>query len=266
MLSASASALSVRGLGKSYWIWRRPGSPLWHGLLQRLARGPLPARLGERLGRRAAAEVREFRALEDVSFELGPGESLAVIGRNGSGKSTLLQVLAGTLAPTAGEVSRRGRLAALLELGAGFHPDFTGRQNARPWAAVLGLDESLLATRFPSIEAFADLGDFMDRPVRTYSSGMLLRLAFAVSVSVDPEVLLIDEVLAVGDPGFQFKCLERIRRMQGDGVALLLVSHDLVAVRSLCDRALYLEAGRVKASGPTAEVVEAFLMDLRDEQ
>jgi lipopolysaccharide transport system ATP-binding protein len=263
---ASTPAVSVRDLTKSYRLWRTPTSPLSHRILRTLGRTVGPASLRRNLERRAQAEVREFRALEGVSFEVARGESMAVVGRNGSGKSTLLEIVAGTLAPTAGEVSVDGRVAALLQLGAGFHPEFTGRENARLSAAVLGLPRDEIEAGLPAMEAFADIGDFLDQPVRTYSSGMLLRLAFAVSVTVRPDVLLMDEVLAVGDPGFQFKCLQRLRQLQAAGVTVLLVSHDLVAVRNLCDRAVYLEGGRCRAVGATTDVVEQFLLDLRDEQ
>jgi lipopolysaccharide transport system ATP-binding protein len=263
---AAVPAVSVRDLTKSYRVWRAPASPLSHRLWRTLGRSARPLSLRRALERRAQAEVREFRALDGVSFDVARGESVAVVGRNGSGKSTLLEIVAGTLAPSAGQVSVNGRVAALLQLGAGFHPEFTGRENARLSASVVGLSGPEVEASLPAIEAFADIGDFLDQPVRTYSSGMLLRLAFAVSVSVRPDVLLIDEVLAVGDPGFQFKCLQRLRRLQADGVTVLLVSHDLVAVRSLCDRAVYLDQGRCRAVGATTDVVEGFLLDLRDEQ
>ena len=244
---ATDAALSVSALSKCYQIYARPQDRL----LQTLWRG-----------RRTF--YREFWALRDVSFELARGEAVAVIGRNGSGKSTLLQLIAGTLAPTAGSVRMAGRVSALLELGSGFNAEFTGRENVAMNAAILGLEGDEIRRRMPEIEAFAEIGEFIDQPVKTYSSGMMMRLAFAVSVSVEPEILIVDEALSVGDIVFQFRCLERLSRLVGSGTTLLFVSHDIGTVRAFCSRAVYLEAGRVKAIGSTEDITEAYISDMHE--
>ncbi len=197
-------------------------------------------------------------ALREVTFSVEAGEVFGVIGANGSGKSTLLKIIAGILAPTAGQVLVRGRLAALLELGAGFHPDLTGRENIFLNGALLGFSRAEIARRFEEIVAFAELERFVDTPLKHYSSGMQVRLGFAIAVSSDPEVLLADEVLAVGDERFQRKCLERIAHLVRQGGAVILVSHNLDLVRSLCGRALWLERGEVRALGAAAEVVDQY--------
>lgn len=237
---SSEMAVRVDGLRKHYRLYARP--------YQRLA---------EILwgGGRGGQEVR---ALDDVSFTVGRGETIGVIGQNGSGKSTLLQVLAGTLRPSAGRCQVRGRVAALLELGAGFHPEFTGRENVYLNAAVLGLTRAEVDARFAAITAFADIGAFIDHPVKTYSTGMYVRLAFAVAVTVEPDVLLIDEALAVGDLRFQLKCLERMRTIQQRGATIVLVSHSVEQVRRFCQRALWLDAGRVVMDGPAAVVTDRY--------
>jgi len=196
---------------------------------------------------------KEFWALRDVSFDVRRGETVAVLGPNGSGKSTLLQVLCGILRPTAGDIRVHGRVSALLELGAGFHPRFTGRENVYLNGAIMGLSRREVEEKFDAIAEFADIGDFMDQPVRTYSSGMFLRLAFAAAINVDPDILIIDEALAVGDAVFQHKCSNHIRKLQGSGVTLFIVSHDRSAILSLCERAILLKKGRVmKDSTPEA--------------
>ncbi|HZU05701.1 MAG TPA: ABC transporter ATP-binding protein [Chloroflexota bacterium] len=200
----------------------------------------------------------EFWALRDVSFAVAPGEALGVIGTNGSGKSTLLKLATRLLRPTRGRVEVHGRVAALLELGAGFHPELSGRDNIYLHAAVLGIPRRRVEERFADIVAFAGLERFVDTPLKHYSAGMQARLGFAVAVHVDPEVLLLDEVLAVGDLQFQARCLERIRALHAEGRTVLLVSHDLQAVTELCTQALWLHEGRVRAIGPPAEVVAAY--------
>jgi lipopolysaccharide transport system ATP-binding protein len=216
--------------------------------------------------RDGAGNGRDFWALRDVSLAIEPGETVGVIGRNGSGKPTLLQIIAGTLTPTTGDVTVRGRLAALLELGAGFTPELTGIENVRMNAGVLGLSPKEIDDRLDRILAFADIGGHADQPVRTYSSGMFVRLAFAVAIHVDPDVLIIDEALAVGDIAFQARCMARIRRFQDEGKALLFVSHDVATVRALCHRCLYLEHGAVLALGPAPTVVDQYIRDLHVEQ
>ena len=250
-------AIRVENLSKCYEIYANPRDRLKQFVMPRL----------QRLAGQATKQYfREFWALKDVSFEIKKGETVGIIGRNGSGKSTLLQMIAGTLTPTSGTVQVHGRVAALLELGSGFNPDFSGRENVFLNGAILGLSEADIATRFNEIAAFADIGDFIERPVKTYSSGMLMRLAFAVSVCVDPDILIIDEALAVGDMAFQFKCMKRLELLTQSGVTLLFVSHDISAIKAFCQRAVYLTTGRVSGSGSASDMVEMFLLDMRKEQ
>jgi ABC-2 type transport system ATP-binding protein len=233
----NAPALEVADVSKKFRLYReRPTS--------------LKARI---LHSRMRAE--DFWALHDVSFHVPEGSSLGLIGHNGSGKTTLLKIVAGILRPTSGVVRQRGRLAALLELGAGFHPELTGRENVYLNASFLGLSRRQTDAAYEAIVAFAELQDFMDNQVKFYSSGMLVRLGFAVAVHVDPEVLLIDEVLAVGDEAFQAKCLDRIGQFQRDGRTIVLVTHALDTVTQICDRAVMLHHGEVHASGAPADVV-----------
>ncbi len=196
-------------------------------------------------------------ALRDVSFEVRRGEALAVIGRNGSGKSTLLEIIAGTVTPTAGAVEVRGKVAALLELGSGFNPEYTGRENVILNGLLLGLSRDEMLARFDQIAAFADLGDVLDRPVKTYSSGMVMRLAFSVQVVLEPEILIVDEALSVGDFFFQQKCATRIRQLREQGVTLIFVSHDMGLVRNVCRQAVFLKTGMLQYCG---NVVEACRM------
>lgn len=202
--------------------------------------------------------VRPFWALREISFEVQAGESLAVIGRNGAGKSTLLSILAGVTAPTSGVVSRRGRIGALLELGAGFHQDLTGAENAKVTASLMGLSRDEVRRKFDSIVAFAELEQFIDEPLRTYSIGMIARLGFALAIHVDPEILVLDEVLSVGDEGFRRKAIEKIEQMARGGATLLFVSHGLDLVRSMCNRAIWLEEGRLRLDGPVGEVADLY--------
>jgi ABC-type polysaccharide/polyol phosphate transport system ATPase subunit len=203
-----------------------------------------------------------FWALREVSFNVEPGESLALIGANGSGKSTALKLISRIILPTSGTVSVRGRVAALLELGAGFHPDLTGRENVALNGSILGLSRSFIRRQMDEIVAFSELQRFIDAPVRNYSSGMLMRLGFSVATAFQPDILIIDEVLAVGDQAFQDRCLRRIRDIQENGATVILVSHDLESVRRLCQHAIWLDAGRVRADGPTAEVASKYLEEL----
>ncbi|HLA76541.1 MAG TPA: ABC transporter ATP-binding protein [Vicinamibacteria bacterium] len=200
----------------------------------------------------------EFWALREVSLSVRRGETVGIVGRNGSGKSTLLQLIAGTLTPTSGRTEVTGRVSALLELGSGFNPDFTGRENVVFQASLMGLPSAEIQERFPEIAAFADIGDFLDQPVRTYSSGMFVRLAFAVAISVNPELLIVDEALSVGDEGFQRKCYGRIRAFQERGGTVLFVSHSGAVVVDLCDRALLLDRGERLLEGPPKEVVSRY--------
>jgi len=208
---------------------------------------------------RADRSRRPFWALDDVSINIKRGESLGVIGPNGSGKSTLLRIVADLARPTSGTVRVAGRISALLELGAGFHPQITGRENAILNAVLLGLSRKEAAERLPEIIAFSELGDFIDQPMRTYSSGMYIRLGFAVAVHVKADVLLVDEVLAVGDTEFQQKCYAHIEKLRADGVTIVLVSHDLGSVTRFCDRAVLLQHGRLQIDGESQPVVHEYL-------
>ena len=201
------------------------------------------------------ARHEDFTALAPLDLEVRQGESVALLGRNGSGKSTLLKLVAGVMAPDTGRVRVRGRLAGLLEVGAGFHPDLTGRENVHLNAAILGMRPAQVEERFEEIVAFADIGPFLDTQVRFYSSGMFLRLAFAVAVHTDPDVFLVDEILAVGDEAFRDKCLRRIEELSAQGRTLVVVSHDLPLMERLCTRGVVLEHGRVVADGPVAQAV-----------
>ena len=203
--------------------------------------------------------MHRHEALHDISFELRRGEALGIIGLNGSGKSTLLQIIAGVLAPTTGTVETHGRIAALLELGSGFNPELTGRENIYINGAILGLARARIEALLGSIIAFADIGDYIDQPVKTYSSGMALRLAFSVQVHVEPDILIVDEALAVGDAAFQAKALARIDEILARGTTLLFVGHDLNAVRAFCHRAMLLEKGRIVDSGSPDDVVVAYM-------
>jgi lipopolysaccharide transport system ATP-binding protein len=205
-------------------------------------------------------------ALRDVSFEVPAGSTLGVIGDNGAGKSTLLGVVAGIVQPTQGTVRIEGRVATLMELGAGFNPEFTGRENVHMGGAVLGLTRQQLSAVLPDIEAFAELGEFLDRPVKTYSAGMYVRLAFALATSVDPDILVVDEVLAVGDQYFQKKCVDRIEAFRRAGKTMVFCSHHLYYIRQICDRALWLREGRVAGQGPAEEIVDAYQTYLRARQ
>ena len=251
--------IHVQNLSKAYRIWQCPSARLKTPALEAAA-GLLPRSSGLRqaLAKRAGEGFRDFYALREVSFEIRRGEATGIIGRNGSGKSTLLQLLAGTLTPTSGSLAVRGRVSALLELGSGFNPDFTGRENVFLNGAILGLSRCEMTEKFDEIAAFADIGEFLDQPVKTYSSGMMVRLAFAVAVSVQPDILIIDEALSVGDVFFTQKCFQRIREIVHRGATLIFVSHDMGAVQNLCDRALLLNAGRLVYDGAPEDCVSRY--------
>jgi lipopolysaccharide transport system ATP-binding protein len=201
----------------------------------------------------------DFSALDNVSFEIQRGETFCVVGENGSGKSTLLQIVAGILHPSKGDVVVNGRVAALLELGTGFNPEFTGRQNVYMNAAILGLSRREIDAKFSQIEEFAEIGEFIDQPVKTYSSGMAVRLAFSVAIHVEPEILLVDEALSVGDIYFRQRCMRKVHEMRDAGVTILFVSHAIAEVKALGDRAMWLNAGRIKEIGTTDSVVTRYM-------
>ncbi|MBE7527043.1 MAG: ABC transporter ATP-binding protein [Burkholderiales bacterium] len=246
-------AIQVSNLSKCYQIYDTPRDRLKQFILPRIQHV---------VGRQPAQYFREFWALKDVSFEVRKGETIGIIGRNGSGKSTLLQMICGTLNPTAGSITTHGRIAALLELGSGFNPEFTGRENVYMNASVLGLSKEEIDQRFDDIAAFADIGEFIEQPVKTYSSGMMVRLAFAVIAHVDAEILVVDEALAVGDAFFVQKCMRFIRQFQNNGGTLLFVSHDTGAVVNLCGKAILLKQGQVIEEGSPKEVSERYLTTL----
>ena len=233
--------LRVEDVSKQYRIYDRPVD-----------------RLTESLSRGRLRRHREFWALRDVSLNIEAGTTVGIVGQNGCGKSTLLQIISGTLNPTHGQVWHEGRIAALLELGAGFDPEFTGVENVYMNASLMGFSRRETERIFPDIERFAEIGEFIHQPVKTYSSGMYVRLAFAIAGSVEPNILLIDEALAVGDAVFQHRCIRRIKELHTRGTTILLVSHDAAAIRALCSRAVLLRAGRVTADGSPPDVLKQY--------
>ena len=238
---SSNPAIAINGLSKCFHIYNQPQD-----------------RLLQMLRGRSKTYYREFWALNDINFEVMPGETVGIVGQNGSGKSTLLQIICGTLSPTLGEVKTSGRIAALLELGAGFNPEFTGRQNAILNAQILGLEIDEINERMPEIESFANVGEFFDRPVKTYSSGMYVRVAFAVQACVTPDILIVDEALAVGDEKFQRKCYDRFEELRDQGTSILFVTHSTTAIERFCQRAVLLHKGNVHGVGPSNQIVDQY--------
>lgn len=233
--------IRAKNLSKAYKLYSTPADRLKEALWR---------------GKRIYHDV--FWAVRDVSFDVSPGSTIGVIGRNGSGKSTLLQIMAGILQPSEGEVEVNGRVAALLELGSGFDPEFTGRENVFMNASILGLSEDEINERFHEIEAFAGIGSFIDQPVKKYSSGMFVRLAFATAVNVNPDILLVDEALSVGDVVFQHRCMAKIRRFQEEGKTIFFVSHDLGAVAKLCTHAVLMDSGKMLAMGDPDDIIREY--------
>lgn len=260
-------AISVTGLSKAYRIWRDPASrlkaPLWN-LLGKLIPAKLHTdKLRNRFNNTHNTHYhQDFFALKNIDFEINKGEVVGIVGKNGSGKSTLLQIICGTLTPTTGHVMMEGRVAALLELGSGFNPEFTGRENVFLNGAVLGINRIEMERRLPRILNFADIGEFIDQPIKTYSSGMSLRLAFAVQVTVEPDVLIVDEALAVGDESFQLKCFNRIKELKERGTTILLVSHDAGSIINICDKAIMLRSGSIFVTGSPKSVITIYQKSL----
>jgi lipopolysaccharide transport system ATP-binding protein len=243
---SSELVITARGLGKAYNIYRRPEDRL------------------KQMFFRWRRYYEQYWALRDLSLEIRRGETVGIVGRNGSGKSTFLQIACGTLDPTCGTIESRGRIAALLELGAGFNPEFSGRENVYLSASILGLTREQIDERYAAIVAFAGIGDFLEQPTKTYSSGMQARLAFAVAAHVDADILIVDEVLAVGDAAFSQKCMRFIRRFKEEGT-LLFVSHDVSTVIGLCDRAIWLDNGMLRETGTAKEVCHHYMAALESE-
>lgn len=248
-MSSDDFSIRVEGLSKRYEIYARPADRLKQMILPRVQRA---------MHRPVQDCFREFWALRNVSFDVRQGETVGIVGRNGSGKSTLLQMICGTLNPTLGTVTTNGRVAALLELGAGFNPEFTGRENVRLSGLLYGLSEQELAARFDAILDFAEIGDFIDQPVKTYSSGMYVRLAFSVAINVSPDILVLDEALSVGDEAFQRKCFARIEAIREGGATILFVSHAAGTVVELCNRAILLDGGELLAQGLPKTIVSRY--------
>ena len=234
--------LSALNISKLYEIYNRPADRLKEALW---------------FGRKQLHQ--DFWALREIDVTVEPGETLGIVGPNGSGKSTLLQVLAGILPPTSGWVSRSGRVAALLELGAGFNPEFSGRENVFINGELLGLSRAETRAALPAIEEFAGIGEFIDRPVKTYSSGMYVRLAFSTAIHVEPDILIVDEALAVGDAAFSSRCVRKFEQLQQRGVTTVLVSHDLSLIKQVCNRAIFLLDGRIEEEGAPSDVVNRYV-------
>ena len=261
-MNAADIVIDVRNLSKRYEIYNTPRDRLKQLVLPRLHQTANRAGVALKLSKHRAppSYFREFWALNDVSFQVRRGETFGIIGRNGSGKSTLLQILAGTLAQTSGEVSVKGRIAALLELGSGFDPEFSGRENVFLNGRILGLTQKEIEARYEQIVEFADIGEFIDQPVKTYSSGMFVRLAFAVQAHIDASIVIIDEALAVGDVFFRQKCYSRLEQLRNSGAAILLVSHAMTEIEQFCDQAILLDHGRQAFLGPATEATKRYYL------
>jgi lipopolysaccharide transport system ATP-binding protein len=249
-MSSDEQAITVSHVSKSFYSYDKPSDRLKQSIVPRVQHW---------MGRTARVYGKEHWALRDVSFDVRKGETVGIVGRNGSGKSTLLQIICGTLAPTTGQVETSGRIAALLELGSGFNPEFTGRENVYLNGAVLGLSRDEIDSRFDTIAGFADIGEFIDLPVKTYSSGMAVRLAFAVQAQVEPDILIVDEALSVGDARFQAKCFERLRQLKENGTSILLVTHASEQVVTHCNRAILLDRSRIEMIDSPRPVVNRYL-------
>lgn len=253
----STIAIQVESLSKCYRIYDYP--------INRLKQYIFP-RIRYIFGFQVKNYFHEFWAVKNISFIIKKGETVGLIGKNGSGKSTLLQMICGTLEPSTGAVYTTGRIIALLELGSGFNPEFTGRENVYINASIYGLSTTEINNRYNEIVAFAGIGDFIDRPVKLYSSGMMMRLAFSVSICLNPDILIIDEALAVGDAAFQFKCLDRLAVLSSQGVSILFVSHDMNMIKRFCHHVIYISKDQTFFSGASEEMAELYLLETRREQ
>jgi len=261
-MSSEEIVIDVRNLSKRYEIYNTPRDRLKQLILPRLHQAANRAGLALRISKHRPPPIyfREFWALHDVSFQIRSGETFGIIGRNGSGKSTLLQILAGTLAQTSGQASVKGRIAALLELGSGFNPEFSGRDNVFLNARILGLTQKEIEARYDQIVEFADIGEFINQPVKTYSSGMFVRLAFAVQAHIDASIVIIDEALAVGDIFFRQKCYARLEQLRNSGAAILLVSHSMPEIEQYCKRAILLDHGTQRFIGSSSEAAKHYYL------
>ena len=252
-MSSDEIVIGVSNISKCYEVYDSPSD--------RLKQFFVPG-MRKLLGARPKEYSREFWALKNVSFDIKRGETVGIVGRNGSGKSTLLQIICGTLTPTSGYIETRGRISALLELGSGFNPEFSGKENVFLNGAIHGLSRESIEEKYDRIAAFADIGDFIDQPVKTYSSGMYARLAFSASMFVDPDILIIDEILAVGDSPFQAKCMRAFHRLRDDGCSIIIVSHDSYMIKNFCQRALYLKKGVFVGFGPSTRIVDQYSVEV----
>lgn len=251
-------AIELKNVSKSYKLWKNPSAKSQYALIDLVARS-LPLRLGNAIVERLAKRFyNEFKALDNINLRFEKGSATGIIGRNGAGKSSLLEIIAGTVSPTSGEVEVNGKLAALLELGSGFNPEFSGRDNVFLYGAILGMARNQVTHLFPQIEAFADIGSFIDQPLKTYSSGMRMRLAFAVVSFLEPAVLIIDEALAVGDDAFKRKCYSRLDLLLRKGVTFLLVSHSTGSITQLCESAHWIHQGKILLSGDSKSVTDRY--------
>lgn len=252
-MSSEHTAIHIKDISKSYQIYDKPRDRLKQFILPKLKR---------LVGQSNKQYFREFWSLQNISFEVKKGETVGIIGKNGAGKSTLLQILCGTLTPSHGTIETNGRIAALLELGAGFNLEFTGRENVFLNASLLGLKHEDIEARFDGIVSFADIGDFLEQPVKTYSSGMYVRLAFAIAVHIEPDILVIDEALSVGDIAFRNKCISKIKELRDRGTTLLFVSHDLSTLQMICNKVIWLDAGKVREIGDPVHVCQEYYVSM----
>lgn len=247
-MSSNNIAINIKQICKSYKMYNSPTD-----------------RLRDFFERSNKGRYQEFHALDSISFEVKKGDTVGIVGKNGSGKSTLLQIIAGTVTPTSGSIEINGKVVALLELGSGFNPEFTGRENVYLNAAMYSISKAAVEKKFAEIESFADIGDHIDQPVKTYSSGMFARLAFSVAINMEPDILIIDEILAVGDVAFQAKCVSKMRQLKDKGVTLLFVSHSVDAIKSMCNSAVLMKNGKLIEQDTAEKITNYYLAMVREE-